>query len=300
MTKQFTTTCISEDVIEAFRQYLVSEEKSSFTIEKYLRDVKRFAKFHSGELTKEAVLEYKTHLTNSGKYTDSSINSMLASIRSFLIFIGRSDCVVKNLTVQDVQYNPEVKCLKVSEFTALLEIAKKSDRRLYLILLVMFSTGIRISELKYFTVESFKKDLNNISVSVRCKKKSRIVIVVDKLRKLIMDYIKDRGITSGPIFCTRNGKPLDRSYIWRQLKKLSKKANVQSSKVFPHNLRKLFARIYFEETHDIARLSSILGHSSINTTKLYVKDTEEHARQQINDAINKYLIVAEEESTLSA
>ena len=299
MKKAATETYITAEVIVSFRSYLISEEKSEFTIDKYIRDVTAFADFLSGEpLSKEKTLAYKSHLMECGKFADSSINSIISSIRALLKFVGRSDCAVSNLRIQELPFNPEEKNLTQDEFERLLDVAK-GDSRLHLLLLVIFSTGIRVSEVKYFTVESFRSKLDKVRVTVRCKKKNRRVIVADELKREVMEYIKENRIESGPIFRTRSGRPLDRCAIWKQMKRLCAKAKVAASKVFPHNLRKLFARTFYAETHDIVQLAALLGHSSINTTKIYVKTTEEEVRERVDMVVNK-LIFAKIKATLSA
>lgn len=293
-------TYLTAEILASFRSYLISEEKSEFTIAKYLCDVAAFADFLNGEpLSKEIMLAYKTYLMECGKFADSSVNSILSSVRAFLKFIDRSDCNVKNLRIQEMPFNPEEKCLTQDEFERLLNVAK-GDRRLYLLLLVISSTGIRVSELKYFTVESFRSKLESVRVMVRCKKKNRRVLVADSLKKMIVAYIREKGIKSGPIFCTKSGKPLDRSNIWKQMKRLCEKANVAQSKVFPHNLRKLFARTFYEATHDIVQLAALLGHSSINTTRIYVKTTEEEVRARVEQMMSRKYFEKSKDTTLSA
>ena len=286
MSNAVTETYITTEVIDSFRSYLISEEKSTFTIDKYIRDVTAFAGFLGGEpLSKEKTLAYKSHLMECGKFADSSINSMISSIRALLKFVGRQDCAVSNLRIQEMPFNPEEKNLTQDEFERLLDAAK-GDRRLYLLLLVIFSTGIRVSEVKYFTVESFRSKLDKVCVTVRCKKKNRRVIVADELKREVMEYIKEN-------------RPLDRCAIWKQMKRLCAKAKVAASKVFPHNLRKLFARTFYAETHDIVQLAALLGHSSINTTKIYVKTTEEEVRERVELVVNR-LIFSKIKATLSA
>lgn len=293
-------THLTASAIAGFRSYLVSEEKSEFTILKYLRDVRTFAAFLGGEpLSKEKTLDFKKHLMECGEFTDSSVNSILSSVRAFLKFIGRSDCNVKNIRIQELPFNPEEKNLTREEFDRLLAAAE-GNKRLRLMLLVFFATGIRVSELKYFTVESFQSKLDSVRICVRCKKKNRRVLIADGLKREILAYIRDNGLTSGPIFCTRNGKPLDRSNIWKQMKNLCEKARVTASKVFPHNLRKLFARTFYEQTHDIVQLACILGHSSINTTKIYVKTTEEEVRSRVEMVLDRRYFDKRKITTLSA
>ncbi len=299
MINDKSETYITAEVIASFHSYLISEEKSEFTVDKYIRDVAAFAEFLGGEpLSKEKTLVYKSHLMDCGKFADSSINSMISSIRALLKFVGRQDCAVSNLRIQELPFNPEEKNLTQDEFERLLDAAT-GDRRLHLLLLVIFSTGIRVSEVKYFTVESFKSKLDKVRVTVRCKKKNRRVIVADELKREVLAYIKENKIESGPIFRTRSGKTLDRCAIWKQMKRLCEKAKVAESKVFPHNLRKLFARTFYAETHDIVQLAALLGHSSINTTKIYVKTTEEEVRERVEMVVNK-LIFTKIKATLSA
>ena len=299
MSRTAIETYITTDVIASFRTYLISEEKSEFTVDKYIRDAAAFAAFLGGEpLSRERALAYKAHLMECGKFADSSINSMISSIRALLKFIGRTDCAVSNLRIQEMPFNPEEKNLTQDEFERLLDAAK-GDRRLHLLLQVMFCTGVRVSEVRYFTVESFRSKLDKVCVTVRCKKKNRRVIVADELKREVLTYIKENKIESGPIFRTKTGKPLDRSSIWKQMKHLCAKAKVAPSKVFPHNLRKLFARTFYAETHDIVQLASLLGHSSINTTKIYVKTTEEEVRSRVEAVVNK-LFFAKRKTTLSA
>ena len=299
MSTALSETYITPEVIASFRTHLISEEKSEFTIDKYIRDVTAFASFLNGApLSKEKTLAYKSHLMECGNFADSSINSMISSIRALLKFIGRQDCAVSNLRIQELPFNPEEKNLTQDEFERLLNAAR-GDRRLHLLLLVIFSTGIRVSEVRYFTVESFRSKLDKVRVTVRCKKKNRRVIVADELKREVMEYIRKNRIESGPIFRTRSGRPLDRCAIWKQMKRLCEKANVASSKVFPHNLRKLFARTFYAETHDIVQLAALLGHSSINTTKIYVKTTEEEVRERVEMVVNR-LIFSKIKTTLSA
>ena len=277
---------IDSKCMEKFRGYLYREEKSEYTIEKYLRDVKSFSEYLNGEeITRDRVIEYKKGLIKSGKYEDSSINSMISSLRALFKYIGRNDCIVENIKIQEMPYNPEEKSLDKSELERLLKAAEK-DRRLYLLLLVMFTTGIRVSEIKYFTVEALRGISENARVTVSCKKKNRRALVTEKLKKELVEYIEENDIKSGPVFRTRNGKAMDRSNIWKQMKKLCEKAGVNRGKVFPHNIRKLFARLYYETTHDIVQLSCLLGHSSINTTKIYVKTTEKEISEKVERMIH--------------
>ena len=260
----------------AFREYLIREEKSRATVEKYLRDVRAFFVFaKTREITKELILDYKNQLLEKG-YAVSSMNSMLASINCLLDFMGRSDCKVKNFKVQKQTYCAEEKELTKGEYLRLLE-ASKNQPQLCLIMQTICATGIRVSELENFTVEAVKRG----EISVRCKGKIRTILLPGKLRKKLIDYAKMKKIQSGQVFVTKNGNPLNRSNIWAKMKKLCQAAGVHSSKVFPHNLRKLFARTFYNTEKDIAKLADILGHSSINTTRIYIMSTGVEHRRKI-------------------
>ena len=226
-------------------------------------------------VTKERMMAYKKYLIEKG-YAASSINSMLASLNSLLDFQGWSDCKVKNIKTQRQTYCAEEKELTKSEYLRLLEAAK--DRpQLHLILETICGTGIRVSELRFFNAEAVKRG----EITVSCKSKTRTILLPSKLKKMLLDHAKKNGIRSGAIFITRNGKPLDRSNIWAQMKSLCEAAGVKASKVFPHNLRKLFARAFYGIEKDIAKLADILGHSSIDTTKIYIMTTGTEHRRKI-------------------
>lgn len=260
-----TERSLNEDILLNFKEHLVIEEKSPATIEKYLRDTRAFFAFIGYDtITKEKVIEYKQFLIEQ-KYAVKSINSMLASINSLFCFLGWQSCRVKSLKVQRQIYCTEEKKLTKEEYMRLLE-ASKHKVQLNLILQTICSTGIRVSELKYFTVEAVRKG----EISVQCKNKARRILIPGKLKKRLLLYAKKSGIKTGVIFVARNGKPLDRSSIWARMKRLCDAANVNPSKVFPHNLRKLFARTFYGIEKDIAKLADILGHGSIETTRIYI------------------------------
>lgn len=261
--------------IQQFADYLRREEKSTATREKYLRDVKRFwAYAGEREITKEMVIAWKKELTE-GSYAIRSVNSMLASINSLLKFLSLSDCKVKNIRIQHQIYSTEDKELTKGEYLRLLE-ASKENQQLNLLLQTICATGIRVSELQYFTVESVRYG----EITVDCKNKTRTILIPGKLKNLLLNYVRKKGIVSGGIFVTRTGKPLNRSNIWSAMKKLCEAAGVKPGKVFPHNLRKLFARTFYGIEKDIAKLADILGHSSINTTRIYIMTTGiEHRRK---------------------
>ena len=267
---------LTDELVESYRIYLIREEKSSATVEKYLRDVRGFFAFAGGEsITKDLVLDYKRRLQESG-YSVRSINSMLASIGSLLAYTGWQDCKVKSIRQQKQTYCPEEKELTKGEYLRLLTAAKKR-RQLWLVMQTICGTGIRVSEIRHFTVEAVQTG----EVVIDCKGKTRRILIPGKLRKLLLEYAQNKNIRSGVIFLNRNGKALSRSCIWAQMKGLCEKAGVKPGKVFPHNLRKLFARTFYSIEKDIAKLADILGHSSIDTTRIYIMSTGTEHRRKI-------------------
>lgn len=227
--------------ITNFQLYLQSEEKSSNTIEKYMRDVHKFIEYVGAkELSKDMVIAYKKDLIDNN-YAVRSINSMLASVNTYLRFIGRTDCIVKSLRIQRQTYCAEDKELTKADYIRLINVAKShGNHRLNLIIQTICATGIRVSELQYITFEAVQSGEAVISL----KGKTRTVFIVKKLRKKLRDYAKEKGIKTGCIFVTSKGRQINRSNIWREMKNLCVDAGVNSQKVFPHNLRHLFARIY--------------------------------------------------------
>jgi len=267
---------ILTEQIQEFANHLSREEKSDATQEKYLRDVQAFCVYTGGqEITKELVVAWKKQLVENG-YAVRSINSMLASVNSLLDFMGLSGCKVKNIRTQRQTYCAEDQELSKSEYLRLLA-ASKHNEQLNLVIQTICGTGIRVSELRYFTVEAIRRG----EVTVDCKNKTRMILVPGKLKNILLNYAKRQGVTAGLIFVTRNGKPLNRSNIWAAMKKLCEVAGVKPSKVFPHNLRKLFARTFYGIEKDIAKLADILGHSSINTTRIYIMTTGVEHRRKI-------------------
>lgn len=266
---------LKNEDLQIFYNHLVLEEKSTATVEKYLRDARAFLVFAGQRnVTKELVVSYKSELIEKG-YAVRSVNSMLASLNSLFNFLGWSDCRVKTLKTQHQVYCAEEKELTKAEYLRLLQAAERRPQ-LRMIMETICGTGIRVSELRYFTVEAVRHG----EITVRCKNKIRIILLPGKLRKKLLAYASKNGIPSGAIFITRNGKPLNRSNVWAQMKSLCEKANVKSSKVFPHNLRKLFARTFYGLEKDIAKLADILGHSNIDTTRIYIMTTgTEHRRK---------------------
>lgn len=262
--------------IAGFREHLILEERSVATIQKYIRDVKAFMAYaQNSAITKETVIAYKKYLQEN--YAVRSVNSMLASINSFFSFFGWNDLKVKSLKLQQQVFCPEEKELTKGEYTRLCRAAvRKHNERLNLILQTICGTGIRVSELQYITVEAVKHG----EAVVNCKAKTRSVFIVKELRQKLLRYAAEQNIKSGIIFVTRTGKPISRTNIWREMKSLCQEAGVNPEKVFPHNLRHLFARVFYGIEKDIAKLADILGHSSINTTRIYIISTGiEHRRR---------------------
>lgn len=270
---------ITARMIAEFKEHLILEERSEITIEKYIRDVKAFSAYtQNAAITKETVIAYKKHLQEN--YAVRSVNSMLASINSLFMFLGWYDLKVKSLKLQQQVFCPEDKELTKAEYTRLCRTAeRKHNERLNLILQTICGTGIRVSELQYITVEAVKQG----EAVVNCKAKTRSVFIVKELKQKLLRYAAEQNIKSGMIFVTRTGKPISRTNIWREMKALCEEANVSPQKVFPHNLRHLFARVFYGIEKDIAKLADILGHSSINTTRIYIISTgTEHQKQLEN------------------
>ena len=265
--------------IEGFYNYLKKEEKSENTMKKYIRDVMAFSVFCTDEITKETVITYKQSLI-SGGYAARSVNSVLASLNSLFSFLGWHELRVKSLKVQRQVFCSEEKELTKAEYERLCRAAeKKKNKRLCLILQTICGTGIRVSELQFITVEAVRSGAATVSL----KGKRRSVFIVRELQKKLLGYISEQKITTGAVFVTRTGRPVGRTNIWREMKALCAQANVNSQKVFPHNLRHLFARVFYGIEKDIAKLADILGHSSIDTTRIYIISTgAEHRRYMEN------------------
>lgn len=270
---------ITEKLIKVFEQNMREDEKSEATIEKYLRDLHSFYAFANGKvLDKSLTIAYKSELEK--RYALSSANSMIAALNSFLKFVGWGDCCVKQFKIQKKTYCPEEKELSKQEYLSLVKAAeKKKNERLSLLIQTICSTGIRVSEVEFITVEAVRRG----EAIVSCKGKTRTVFIVSELRKKLLRYAKVKSIESGAIFITKNGKPLNRSNIWHEMKSICKEAGVSPAKVFPHNLRHLFARVFYSLEKDVAKLADILGHSSINTTRIYIISTGAEHRRKIEN-----------------
>lgn len=270
---------ITNSAIKAFEKHLKDDEKSENTVAKYLHDLYYFLNFTQGKpIDKAMMLEYKALLGEH--YAPSSANSMIAAVNAFLRFMGWVDCCIKQFKVQKKAFCSEEKELTKAEYIRLVNAAKEDgNQRLNLILQTICGTGIRVSELQFITVEAVRKG----EAVVSCKNKTRTVFIVRELQKKLLNYIKAKGITTGCIFITKTGKPMSRCNIWREMKALCEQAGVSPDKVFPHNLRHLFARTFYGIEKDIAKLADILGHSNINTTRIYIITTgAEHKRKMEN------------------
>ncbi len=268
---------ITNKLIRKFKCYLVNEEKSSSTIDKYIRDITVFMEWcKETELNKSVVLEYKQDIVE--KYAPASVNSILSSLNSFFAYNEWYDLKLKALKIQRQIFASRDKELTKAEYERLLFAAKqKKNQRLYHLMQTICATGIRVSELKAITVSAIKCG----QAAINCKGKMRIVFLPKQLCKMLKNYIKENNIKSGSVFVSKNGKPLDRSNIWSDMKKLCESAGVAKGKVFPHNLRHLFARTYYSIQKDVVRLADILGHSNVNTTRIYTMEAGEIHRKQI-------------------
>ena len=268
---------IRPEMIREFKDYLINDEKSRATIEKYLRDVVRFAERMSwGEIDRGQVIMYKGELERD--YAVRSANSMIAALNAFFRFMNWQELNIKQFKVQKEVYRSDGKELSQNEYRALVRAAEnRGDKRLALIVETICATGIRVSELKYITVEAVKTG----EAVVSCKGKKRKIFIVDALRRKLLGYAKNKDLKRGMIFVTRYGNAPDRSNIWRAMKKLCDVAGVAVEKVFPHNLRHLFARVFYKIEKDISSLADVLGHSNINTTRIYIISTGEEHRQRM-------------------
>lgn len=248
-----------------YERYLRSQEKSDNTVRKYLRDVRAFLAFLNGEeIGREQVILYKQHLLK--RYKISSANSMLTALNGYLRYLGMQECCVSVYRMQRQLFRDIQRELTRDEYRELVRIAAGSKRkRLYCLMQTIGATGIRVSELKYITVEALKSQI----VTIRSKGKVRTILIPLSLKTVLENYCEQEGIRSGSIFVTRSGRPMDRRNIWSEMKRLCKKTDIVNSKVYQHNLRHLFARCYYEKEHDLVRLADYLGHSSVETTRRY-------------------------------
>lgn len=268
---------ITGELISDFKTYLINEEKSIATVKKYLRDITAFMLWLGvRSVEKNVVLEYKTVLIE--KYAPASVNSILSSLNSFFNYNEWYDCQVKIIKLQKQIFSSEKKELTKSEYEKLLKAAQqKQNIKLFYLMQTICATGIRVSELKYITVDAVYRG----EAAINCKGKMRIVLLPKQLCKMLKRYIKEQDIKQGSVFVSKYGRSLDRSNIWKLMKALCECAGVSKEKVFPHNLRHLFARTYYSMEKDVVRLADILGHSSVNTTRIYTIETSDVHRRQI-------------------
>ena len=268
---------LTNQQLRSFQQQLAMEERELGTIEKYMREVKKFALWQGRrKVTKETVSEWKEQLRQSG-YKPETVNGKLSAVNKFLSCMGWGECCVKYLKIQRRLFRSTGRELTKDEYTRLVETAQGLGKtRLALLIETICATGIRVSEVKYITAEALRAGRADISL----KGKIRTVLLPGKLCRKLQKYAKKQKITSGEIFLTRSGKGVSRRQIWAEMKALCKQARVAPSKVFPHNLRHLFARTFYQASRDVAKLADVLGHSSIETTRIYLISTgAEHVRQ---------------------
>ena len=263
-------------VLTRFRQELLRRERSAPTIEKYLHDVRTFAVWLDGrEVTPEAVLAWKRELVD--QFKPGTVNGKLAAVNALFAFAGWPDCQARSLKVQRRAFRDNARELTKEEFYRLVATAERLGKdRLALLFEAIGSTGVRVSEVKYFTVEAARLGRAEIAL----KGKIRTILLPGKLCRKLLKYARKQKIASGEIFLTRSGKPINRKQIWAEMKALCKQAGVAPGKVFPHNLRHLFAQTFYHQTHDVVKLADVLGHSSLTTTRIYLISTgEEHQRE---------------------
>ena len=268
---------LTEQAFDQFEDYLRHDEREESTIEAYLRSLTRFAAWADGRaVTKELAMEWKTALSESG-YRPISVNAMLAAVNKFFTCMGREDCKVKYLKLQRQMFRKSEKDLSKEEYQRLVQAAhEKGDLRMELILETICATGIRVGELKYITVEAIRAGVAEIAL----KGKIRTILLPRRLCRKLQKYAKQQKIASGKLFLTQDGLPVSRQSIWTRMKALCEAAGVERSKAFPHNLRSLFARSFYGSCHDVVRLADVLGHSSIETTRIYLMSTgKEYIRQ---------------------
>lgn len=253
-------------VLQQFENYLRYEEKAEATISKYLHDVSEMmAYMGDSEINKDLLIQYREDI--SAKCRAQTVNGKLSAVNAFLKFMDLEEYRIKFLKVQKRSYLDEKRELNESDYRRLLETARRQGKtQLYHLMLVLYGTGIRISELSYVTVEA----INHGNAEICMKGKYRVIIFPKKLVKRLKEYIKALNIKSGYVFRTRTGRNLDRSNVCHALKRLCKDARVESSKVFPHNFRHLFAKSFYSIEKNLAHLADVLGHSSIETTRIYV------------------------------
>ncbi len=266
---------ITESAICEYGEMLKENERADATVEKYTFALRKLMCYLDGQpVSKTGLMEFRSCLNET--HAAQTVNVAVSAINSYLEWQEMPEMKLKLLKVQRSSFCPQEKELTKAEYDRLVATARRLGKeRLALLLETIGGTGIRVGEVKYITVEAARQG----KAEIRMKGKIRTVLMEKKLSRKLMQYAKENGIESGEIFVTRNGRPLSRKQIWEEMKGLCKKAGVESSKVFPHNLRHLFARCYYKVTHDIVELADMLGHSSIETTRIYLRTCiEDHAR----------------------
>lgn len=271
---------ITDNLLKKYGEYLYKEEKSSATIKKYLSDLHKLMLYMEGkEITKERMIKYKEYLMKEKQYKSASVNSYLVAANRFFYYMNWYGLNVKTIRVQKTVFVPEEKELTQKDFQKLVKVANEMGKtKIAMVIQTICGTGMRVSEVQFVTVAAVKRG----QITVYNKGKERVILIQRSLQARLLAYIRRYGIKSGKVFCTRGNKAMDRSYIWREMKKLCEQAGVAKSKVFPHNLRALFARTYYTMFKDIAKLADILGHSSIETTRIYIKTSGAKYRQQLD------------------
>lgn len=269
---------LTDKQMDSFSIALFRAERSPATIEKYLRSIRTFFTWLDGRpVTKDVVMGWREHLLTEQRLSPSTVNTNLSALSGLFNFLGWEECRVKFLKVQRKMFRDSAKELTKSEYERLVETARAQGKtRLALVMETICATGIRVSEVQYITIEAVKAGRATISL----KGKIRTILLPGKLCRKLLKYAKKQKTISGKIFLTGNGRPLSRHQIWVEMKRLCLYAGVNANKVFPHNLRHLFATIYYKACKDIARLADVLGHSSIETTRIYLLTSgTEHQRQ---------------------
>ncbi len=263
---------VTNESLMRFEKFLREEERSPGTIEKYLRDVRMFSGWLAGyPITKELTLAWKDELLQSGR-APSTVNSMLAAVNSFFHFMGWQELHLKAIRLQRSFFRSNGRELTREEYEKLVEAAcRKGDEQLALLMETICATGIRVSELRYITMEATKNGKTQISM----KGKFRTILLPSQLCRKLKKYAVKNGIKKGEIFLNAKGNSLDRRWIWAKMKALCRFADISKEKVFPHNLRHLFARCFYRASRDLSALADMLGHSSIETTRIYLVSTEE-------------------------
>ncbi len=264
-------------VLQDYKQFLFEQEKSGNTISKYLNEAEKLLVWLDGrEISKSSLLEYKQYLADN--HSPAGANAAISAVNNFLEFLNLPELKIKTVKVQRRVFSQFERELNKAEYERLLAAAEKSkNQRLYLIMQTICATGIRVSELRYITVDAVARG----QAEVKLKGKVRTILLPKKLCKMLKQYAKRQNIRAGSFFITRGGKPVDRSNIWAEMKRLCAVAKVEPKKVFPHNLRHLFARTFYKMHKDIVRPADILGHSSVNTTRIYTMESGETHRRQI-------------------